>query len=92
MMNKIDQRESRKNALTAALQPVSLEIEDESAKHAGHGGWREGVVTHVHIRVASPLFDGKTRLERHRLVMDALAAQLADFLHAVRITIISCNS
>ena len=89
-MSEIDQIESLKKALTDALQPVSLEIVNESGKHAGHGGWREGVVTHIHVKVASPLFEGKNRVERHRMVMGALAPQLADFLHAVRITIIGC--
>lgn len=90
MMNEIDQIDVVKKALVSSLRPTAIEVVNESGKHAGHSGWREGVVTHIHVKVASPLFDGKSRVERHRMVMGALAPQLADSLHAVRITIIGC--
>ena len=55
--------------LREALQPTVLEVIDESAAHAGHSGARpEGYGTHFRVRIASPLFAGKARVARHRLV------------------------
>ena len=73
-------------ALRAALQPTSLEVIDESAAHAGHAGaGAEGYGTHFRVRVASPLFAGKPRVARHRLVYDALQPFIAQGLHAIAI-------
>ena len=73
-------------ALREALQPTSLEVIDESAAHAGHSGANvQGYGTHFRVRIASPLFDGKSRLARHRLVYDSLQAFIAQGLHAIAI-------
>jgi BolA protein len=73
-------------ALRRALQPTSLEVIDESASHAGHSGANaEGYGTHFRVRIASPLFDGKPRIARHRLVYDALQIFIAQGLHAIAI-------
>jgi len=73
-------------ALRAALQPTSLEVIDESAAHAGHAGaGAEGYGTHFRIRISSPLFAGKARVARHRLVYDALHVFIAQGLHAIAI-------
>jgi len=74
-----------RSALTAALQPARLEVEDESERHRGHGGWREGGETHFRVAIVSAAFAGRSRLERHRLVNAALAAELASGLHALAI-------
>lgn len=72
--------------LRAALQPTVLEVIDESAAHAGHAGaGPEGYGTHFRVRIASPLFAGKARLARHRLVYDALQIFIAQGLHALAI-------
>ena len=72
--------------LRDALRPTVLEVIDESAAHAGHAGaGSEGYGTHFRVRVASPLFDGKPRVARHRLVYDALQLFIAQGLHAVAI-------
>jgi BolA protein len=60
-------------ALTERLQPASLSVTDESHQHAGHAGWREGGETHFRIDIASEVFAGKSRVERHRLVNAAIA-------------------
>lgn len=74
------------HTLRAALAPTTLEVIDESAAHAGHSGANaEGYGTHFRVRIASPLFEGKTRLARHRLVYDALHIFMAQGLHAVAI-------
>jgi BolA protein len=69
--------------LTAALDPVALDVVDESDRHAGHAGAREGGGTHYRVRVVSASFEGRSRVERHRLVHDLLKAEFADGLHAL---------
>ena len=69
--------------LTEALDPILLDVVDESDRHAGHAGAREGGGTHFRIRVVSARFERTTRVERHRLVYDLLTAEFADGLHAL---------
>jgi BolA family transcriptional regulator, general stress-responsive regulator len=72
--------------LRETLQPTALEVIDESAAHAGHAGaGAEGYGTHFRVRIASPLFAGKPRVARHRLVYDALQLFIAQGLHALAI-------
>lgn len=76
-------------ALRAALAPTQLEVIDESAAHAGHTGANaEGYGTHFRVRIASPLFEGKPRVARHRLVYDALQVFIAQGLHAIAIEVL----
>ena len=70
-------------ALVAALSPVQLQVNDDSAAHAGHAGAREG--SHFSVVVVSPLFEGKRLLERHRLVYDALRSLVPQGIHALAI-------
>jgi BolA protein len=75
--------------LQTVLQPSALQVVDESADHAGHAGANaEGAGTHFRVRVASPLFAGKSRVARHRLVYDALQNFIDQGLHALAIEII----
>lgn len=69
--------------LEAGLAPTSLQIEDESHRHAGHAGAREGGETHYRIKVASARFAGKGRVERHRMVYALLADEIAQGVHAL---------
>lgn len=69
--------------LTAALQPSRLAIIDDSHKHAGHAGARPGGESHFTVEIVSPLFAGKSRVERQRLVYAALAAELREQVHAL---------
>lgn len=72
--------------LRDTLQPSALEVLDESHQHAGHAGANgTGFGTHFRVRIASPLFDGKTRVARHRLVYDALQDFIAQGVHAIAI-------
>ena len=81
--------ESLRAALIDKLQPTMLDVIDESAEHAGHmGANAEGFGTHFRVRIASPLFAGKTRVAKHRLVYDALQIFIAAGLHAIAIEII----
>jgi BolA protein len=73
-------------ALREKLQPSVLEVIDESAAHAGHAGaGAEGYGTHFRVRIASPFFEGKPRVTRHRLVYDALHFFIAEGVHAIAI-------
>lgn len=59
--------------LQERLAPTRLEVLDESAAHLGHAGQDgTGVGTHFRVRIASPAFDGQSKVARHRLVYDAL--------------------
>lgn len=72
--------------LTEAFAPDVLEIEDESAKHAGHGGARPGGETHFRVRIVSPFFEGVSRVERQRRVYAILAGELSERVHALALT------
>jgi BolA protein len=69
--------------LTAGLAPLRLDITDDSAKHAGHAGWRPGGETHFTVEVVAAAFEGKTRVARQRMVYDLLAEELAEQVHAL---------
>jgi BolA family transcriptional regulator, general stress-responsive regulator len=69
--------------LTEALDPILLDVVDESDRHAGHAGAREGAGTHFRIRVVSAQFERTSRVDRHRLIYELLRAEFADGLHAV---------
>ena len=72
--------------LSELLAPTQLEVLDESASHAGHAGSDgTGAGTHFRVRIASPQFDGKPRVARHRLVYDALRDFIDRGLHALAI-------
>ena len=69
--------------LTAALHPDRLEIVDESHRHAGHAGSRPGGETHFRVEVVAAAFEGKSRLERQRLVYAALKDEMSQQIHAL---------
>jgi BolA family transcriptional regulator, general stress-responsive regulator len=70
-------------ALEHALSPLELEIHDDSAKHAGHAGAREG--GHFRVRLVAEAFRGKSAIERHRLVFAAVAGLMGRDIHALNI-------
>ena len=72
--------------LQELLQPSQLEVLDESWMHEGHAGADgTGFGTHFRVRIASPLFAGRTKVAQHRLVYDALRDFTARGLHALAI-------
>jgi BolA protein len=73
------------NKLHEAFLPESLEVLDESHLHEGHAGHRPGGETHFRVYIVSPAFEGKSRVERHRLINAALAQELAGSVHALAI-------
>ena len=78
--NKVEQL---RLALESALAPSSLQIIDDSAKHAGHAGAREG--GHFRVQLVAAAFSGLSQLERHRLVYAAVAPLMGQGVHALSI-------
>jgi BolA protein len=76
--------------LTSAFAPMALEVQDESARHAGHAGatrtdGNQGE-THFHVRLVSASFEGLSRVERQRRVYAALKDELAGPVHALSLS------
>ena len=79
-----------RDKLTAAFAPVALDVQDQSASHAGHAGATRGDgsqgETHFHVRIVSAAFDGVSRVQRQRLIYDALKDELAGPVHALSVS------
>lgn len=71
----------------AALQPETLQLDDESAAHAGHAG--SGGGGHFNLLIISPQFAGKRLLDRHRMVKDLLKDLMPHAIHALSIRALS---
>ncbi|HVY14246.1 MAG TPA: BolA family protein [Rhodopila sp.] len=72
----MNDRASRiRSALTTEFAPAVLDVQDDSARHAGHAGARRGGQTHYNILLVSTVFEGMTRVDRSRAVHVALAAE-----------------
>jgi len=68
----------------AALEPLRLDIVDDSAKHAGHAGAKGGG-GHYRMTIVSARFAGRGTMERHRLIYDTLASMMRGEIHALTI-------
>jgi BolA protein len=73
------------NKLREAFLPESLDVTDESHLHEGHAGHRPGGETHFRVYIVSPAFEGKSRIERHRMINAVLAEELKGKVHALAI-------
>ncbi|MEJ1995819.1 MAG: BolA family transcriptional regulator [Limibacillus sp.] len=71
--------------LTEALKPTRLSIRDDSHRHQGHAGYKEGGETHFHVEVVSPSFEGLSRVARQRKVYELLSDELAERVHALEL-------
>lgn len=69
----------------AVLEPLSMELVDESAQHAGHAGAAAGGNTHWRLSITSKAFEGKNSVARHRMVYQALGELMQDPIHALNI-------
>ena len=72
--------------LNNALSPLSLNVIDESQKHAGHAGARPEGETHFKVQIVSERFEGMSLVARHRLVNEILADELNTRVHALAIS------
>lgn len=80
-----------RSKLSAAFDPVRLEIVDDSARHSGHAGAHadgEGE-THFNVTMEASGFVGKSRVARQRLVHDVLAAELKERVHALSLKLVA---
>jgi len=81
--------ESMQQCLSEKLAPTEVEVVDESGAHAGHAGANgTGFGTHFRVRIASPLFTGRSRVAQHRLVYDALQEFIDQGVHAIAIEVL----
>jgi BolA protein len=71
--------------LTSAFQPTRLEIQDDSARHAGHAGAHPDGESHFNVVIESAAFEGAAKVARQRMVYRALADELAGPLHALSV-------
>ena len=74
------------NKLRARFTPARLSIEDESSRHRGHAGHREGGESHFRVEIVSVAFEGQSRVARQRLVYEVLKDEFAAGLHALALT------
>ena len=74
-----------RSKLEAALSPVHLDVQDDSAKHSGHSGAREGGESHFSVLIVSEAFEGLNRVARQRRINTVLAEELAGPVHALSI-------
>lgn len=78
-------RIGRMQALLGTLQPLQIEIIDDSHKHAGHAGARDGG-GHFQLKIVSTQFTGKATLARHRMIYSVLEEMMKRDIHALHIT------
>ena len=71
--------------LTAAFSPTRLDIEDDSARHAGHAGASASGESHFNVVIQAQAFEGAPRVARQRMVYQTLAEELAGPLHALSV-------
>ena len=77
--------EAIRDKLTRAFAPVRLEIVDDSDRHHGHSGHREGGESHFNLVIEAAAFTGTNRVQRQRMVHAALADELAGPVHALSV-------
>jgi BolA protein len=75
--------ETIRHKLDAAFSPIRLDVVDDSDRHAGHAGAREGGESHFTVILESAAFAGVNRVQRQRMVYGALAEELAGPIHAL---------
>lgn len=79
--------EEIRSRIEAAFGPERLEIVDESERHRGHAGFREGGESHFRVTVRAPAFATMSRVDRHRAVHAALGPALVARIHALALDI-----
>ena len=71
--------------LNSALAPARIDLTDDSEKHRGHGGYNPAGESHFFLEIVSPAFNGKSRVERQRMVYAALGDLMKERVHALSI-------
>ena len=78
-----------RDKLTTAFAPTRLEIVDDSDRHHGHAGHREGGESHFNVVIEAAAFTGVNRVQRQRMINAALAAELAGPVHALSVKVLA---
>jgi len=76
-----------RDRLSAAFQPTTLVVEDESERHRGHAGYQEGGESHFRVEISAPAFAEMSRVARHRAVHEALGPDIVGRIHALALKI-----
>ena len=71
--------------LNSALMPTRIELIDDSEQHRGHGGYNPAGESHFTLRIESPDFAGKNRVQRQRMIYGALGELMDARVHALSI-------
>jgi BolA family transcriptional regulator, general stress-responsive regulator len=71
--------------LTAAFQPIRLQVDDDSARHHGHAGARPGGESHFNVTIEAEAFRGQAKVARQRMVYRALSDELSGPVHALSV-------
>lgn len=74
--------------LIEAFSPSVLDLIDESNQHDGHSGAHPSGESHFRVKIGGPAFQGKTRIQQHRMVNEAMAVELKSRVHALAIVIV----
>lgn len=78
-----------RDKLTTAFAPIRLEIVDDSDRHHGHAGHREGGESHFNVVIEAAAFTGVNRVQRQRMINTALADELAGPVHALSVKVLA---
>lgn len=76
-------QDTLRSKLTANFSPESIDIVDESYKHRGHAGFKPEGETHFKVAMVSTQFEGKSRVERQRMVFDVVKEEMQTRIHAL---------
>lgn len=71
--------------LNSALSPTRIELTDDSEQHRGHGGYNPAGESHFSLRIESPAFAGKNRVQRQRMIYAAVGELMRERVHALSI-------
>ena len=71
--------------LNSALSPMKVELVDDSEQHRGHGGYNPAGESHFSLKIESAAFEGKSRVERQRMIYGALGELMDSRVHALSI-------
>ena len=71
--------------LNSALSPTRIDLTDDSEQHRGHGGYNPAGESHFSLRIESPAFAGKSRVQRQRMIYAALGELMRERVHALSI-------
>jgi BolA protein len=73
--------------LSAAFSPTELDVVDDSESHRGHAGFQDGGESHFNVKIRAQVFEGMTRIKRHRAVHDAIGKDIVSRIHALALDI-----